>query len=378
MSVLIFIIILSFLVIIHELGHFFVAKWRKVAVEEFGLGYPPKVASLFKWKGTVFSLNAIPFGGFVRLEGEDGDGQEEKKELSAQKNKEEPFYSKSVLSRLAIILAGPIVNFLFGALAFSIIFSFVGIPAFLDGQPRIESIMEESPAAKVGLPENVNIIGFSINDSYYPMDSIKSVQEFVSEHRSETVNISTSGVCDGLSCAEISQQFEIYLRSLEETPENQGSMGIAFAETYFKDYPWYERPFRGVVYGVKQAIFMGVMMIQALGDILASIMAGNGAGAEVAGPVGIVHQAQQSNLAGEGFLTILSFSGMLSINLAIMNLLPIPALDGGRAMFIILEKIIGKKRVNKIEGYANYGGYVLLLGLIILITVKDVWRIFTS
>lgn len=379
MSVLVFIIILSFLVIIHELGHFFVAKWRKVKVEEFGLGYPPKIASLFKWKNTLFSLNAIPFGGFVRLDGEDGESSDvETKSSIKTDSKEGPFYSKSALSRLAIILAGPIVNFLFGALAFSIIFSFVGIPVSLNGQPRIEAVVEDSPASEANILEKVNITGFIVGEDYFAMDSINDVQEFVSDHRSETVTVVTSGTCVEESCEEILQEFDIYLRSEEETPADQGSMGIIFSETYFKEYPWYERPFRGMVYGVNQAIFMGLMMVQALGNILMSLFSGNGVGAEIAGPVGIVHQAQQSNLAAEGFLTILSFTGMLSINLAIMNLLPIPALDGGRALFIILEKLVGKKRINRLEGYANFGGYIFLLGLIILITVKDIWSIISG
>ena len=116
MSVLIFILVLSFLVIIHELGHFLVAKWQGVKVEEFGLGYPPKILSLFRWKGTLFSLNAIPFGGFVRMEGEYGEEETDKKAPYSKDDKEQPFYAKSALPRLLIILAGPFVNFLFGGL----------------------------------------------------------------------------------------------------------------------------------------------------------------------------------------------------------------------------------------------------------------------
>lgn len=377
MSVLIFILVLSFLVIIHELGHFLVAKWRGVKVEEFGLGYPPKLFTLFRWKGSEFSLNAVPFGGFVRMEGEDGgiSSMDDETQLSGKVLEEEPFYKKSALSRMLIILAGPFINFLFGIVAFSLIFSYLGVPTSLDGQPRVEMVVPDSPAAKAGLPVNVNIVGFYEGEQLVETKTIQEVQDFVSQHRSETVKMSVSGECQRDICSEQRQEFDMYLRSQEETPADEGTMGVVFAESYFKEYSWYEKPVQGVIYGIKQAVFMGVVMVQALGEIVMNLLAGRGAGADVAGPVGIVYQAQKSNLAGEGFLTILSFSGMLSINLAIMNLLPIPALDGGRAFFIILEKILGKKRVGRIEGYANYGGYIFLLGLIISITIKDIWQI---
>jgi regulator of sigma E protease len=373
---------------IHELGHFLLAKKNKINVEEFGFGYPPKLLKLFEWKGTAFTLNAIPFGGFVRLEGEDGPKQEEKKEKQLKKKLSKKqllikkngsaFYEKSKKQRIAVILAGPIINFLYGVLAFSIIFSFIGIPVFLEGQARIEQVMPDTPAAQANLPTNVNIKAIKFGDEFHSINNITEAAEVIDKYRGNRVTLVTSGPCYELSCEDANQEFDVYLRTIEETPEGQGSMGIVFAEAYFKFYPILERPFRGIFYGLTEAVMMGAMIIMFLSKMLLDIFLGAGIPQDIAGPVGIVHQAHKVDLAASGWVSILTFSAMLSINLAIMNLLPIPALDGGRALFIFLEKMLGKKRIEKIENFANYGGFALLFALLILVTIKDIWGIFNG
>jgi len=384
MSTFIVLVIISLLVIIHELGHFILAKKNKIKVEEFGLGYPPKIYKLFKWRGTEFTLNAIPFGGFVRLEGEDGPEVEKDKKstkpTSSQSEKSsedglEPFYKKSSKSRIAVILAGSVVNFLFGVVAFTIIFSVMGIPTPLGDQPRIDEIAIDSPAEKAGLPTDVNLLSIKIDDQEISVKTIEDVQKIINENLGKTVEIKTTGKCEEKICIPTSQKFSVYLRTKDEIPEGQGSIGVAFANIYFKYYPWYEMPVRGAFYGLGQAFMLGGMILQALGNVFADLFRGRGLAEDIAGPVGIVHQAQEGDLFQQGFLTWLNFAGMLSVNLAVMNMLPIPALDGGRALFIFLEKIIGKKIIQKVEGYVNYGGFALLLALIILVTIRDVSRI---
>lgn len=373
MSALIFIVILSVLVIIHELGHYFVAKWNKVQVNEFGLGYPPRALKLFTWANTLFSLNWVPFGGFVKLEGEDG-AEENAKE------KRQPgmfaFYERPALAKLAIILAGPLVNFLFGIVAFSVVFSVSGIPHSLDGQPRIERIMPDTPAAKANIPTSVNILGFKAADgSVVTTKSIPEVQQYVAAHKGQTVTIQFSGPCQQDTCAESLGETELYLRKDEEIPAGQGSMGIVFSDYYVVRYPWYLMPLYGSQYGITQALDMGWMMLQALGQMARDMVGGKGVSGDVAGPIGIVHQAQKSDILTSGWMMVLSFSGMISINLAVMNVLPIPALDGGRAFFIILGQFVGQKRIEKLENYANYSGFILLIGLIVLISLRDIARI---
>jgi len=137
-------------------------------------------------------------------------------------------------------------------------------------------------------------------------------------------------------------------------------------------------PFRGTWYGIKQAVGLGYLIIQALFQMVVQLAVTGQVPKDVAGPVGIVYEAQQGNIITDDFWSNLGFAGMLSINLGVMNLLPIPALDGGRALFILLEKIFGKKHIQKIEAYANYGGFALLILLILMITYKDIMRIIVG
>lgn len=394
-ATVIFILILSFLVIIHELGHYFAARWAKIKVEEFGLGYPPKAITLFTYKGTPFTINWIPFGGFVKMEGEDGTdsiiedtsadldkkSSESAKTATASKKKklssvqEGPFYTKSAWQRMVVILAGVVVNFLFGVIAFAIVYSFLGIPTLID-QARIESVATDSPAALAGVPSNVNVIAIRDGSETIAITDNATGSEAVKARLGKSVVVITTGPCDGLSCQESAQEFPVYIRAEAETPEDQGPLGIRFAGQVFVHYPWYEQIIRGIAVGVEQAVLLGVFILVSLFTIVKQLFQLGQVPTDIAGPVGIVHQAQSQGIFTQGPLMILNFTGLLSVNLAVMNLLPIPALDGGRALFIVLEKFVGRARVQKIEGYANYGGFILLLGLILAVTIRDVWRIF--
>lgn len=370
-QIIIFIFILSFLVIIHELGHLFAAKWAKIKIEEFGVGYPPRALTLFKWGKIIFSLNWVPFGGFVKMVGEDGPGEDKKK--SDDIDGLVPFYKRSPLKRLIVILAGVTVNLLFGIIAFSIIFGVKGIPTAIEGA-RIGVIAPDSPASNVGMKENTEIRNLSFGEEKTEVSNPQAVVDFIDSHKGEEIVITNSLVCSDKTCPAETEEFVVKLRTDEETPANQGSLGVGFSDYIYKFYPWYEMPFRSIWFGIQQALFMVLMIVIALGNMIMQILGGS-VPQDVAGPVGIIDQAASSGIFTEGFLSILNFTAMISINLAVMNLLPIPALDGGRALFIILEKFLGKKVINRIENYANYGGMIVLLGLIILITFVDIGRI---
>lgn len=416
-SVVAFILVLSFLVLIHELGHFVAAKWAKVKVEEFGLGYPPRAVALFKWKQTVFSLNWIPFGGFVKMEGEEL-GEHEKTTETRQTHtsaKSFPFYTRSAWQRLVVILAGVTVNLVFAFLAFSFYFMIQGVPAFLSypdsvrerdqirsltinaqryqvpdeaelnallqeyeqSQPRIGFIMPQSPAAEQNMPTNVKIIQVARGEIVYPVASGHELIEFVNAYRGETITLTTTLACSGVSCPTETREYELYVRREDEIidPTKEGPLGIGFDDTFMVYYSFWQMPLRGTLYGLQQSIGMSLYIMQSLADIVRLAATQGKVSAEVGGPVAIVSQANQVGLFTRGLLEVLYFSGMLSVNLAIINLLPIPALDGGRAVFIMLEKIVGKSRIAVVEGYANYAGFMFLIGLMILITVRDVYNL---
>lgn len=365
MSLIGVLLTLSFLVIIHELGHYMAALWAKVKVEEFGVGYPPMAKKLFTKWGTHFTLNWVPFGGFVRMAGEQLKPEE--------KPKKGDFAYASRTKRMVIILAGVTINFLFGILAFTTIYSIDGIPVELNSA-RIDEIAADSPAAMENLPTNVDLLGFKIGEEFTPVNSVEDAIAFIQEHKGETVQVAVSGPCQGASCAESISYYEVYLRTPEETPADQGSLGVAFTSFVTERYPWYEMPFRSAVVGVEQSLTMSQAILVALGDMVKGISQGE-VPEEVAGPLGIVYQVDQMGIFKLGPMMILAFAGMLSINLAIINLLPIPPLDGGRAVLTIAEAIFGRSKTAKVEYYLNYTGYVLLIGLIILVTIKDVWQI---
>src|SRR5258708_6286119 len=317
-KICIFILVLSFLVVIHELGHLLMAKLFKVRVEEFGLGYPPRAKKLFSWAGTVFSLNWIPFGGFVKLEGEDG--PEKSTSVVKTKNGLAPFYAKPAYARLAIILAGAAVNFLFGIFAFATYFSATGIPTLVP-QARIGFIADNSPAAAARIPVEVTITAIRIKESMTQIHDSSEVIALVSEHGGEKVTLITTGHCDGVQCDPKQQQFEVYIRKKNEVPPEQGAIGIGFENVVVpKFYPWYEMPWRAAWYGVEQAAFLVVYTITQLSEMIVGITHGV-ASQGVSGPVGIFQQANDAGFFSKVFLVILNLSGLISVILAIINFL---------------------------------------------------------
>jgi len=366
------ILILSLLVILHELGHFFVAIWLKIKVDEFGLGFPPKAIKLFTWRGTDFTLNWIPFGGFVRLHGE-FISPETKSDFQA-------FHQKTAWQQILVMLGGPGVNIIIAILTFATVFSIGGIPVSLNQQPRIAYVAPGSPAALAGIDLKTNLIGFESVQTEskvtVPIRTISEAQQFVSEHRGETWLAITSGACQGQVCLESSKAAVLYFRTKAETPADQGAMGLVFTEYDIQFYPWYEMPFRGMWHGLIQTYELTFLMLNELGKLVTQMISGQGVSDAVAGPIGIVHQAEKAGLNQAGALSIANFLGMLSLNLAVMNLLPIPALDGGRIVMVCFGYFLGKQRIEKFENYFNYGGFIFLVGVLVLISFRDVWNIW--
>ncbi|OGJ37828.1 MAG: hypothetical protein A2383_01940 [Candidatus Pacebacteria bacterium RIFOXYB1_FULL_39_46] len=374
MTVLIFILILSLLVVIHELGHFLVARKQGVKVQEFGFGYPPRLKKLFIWQGAHFTLNAIPFGGFVKLEGEDVNPSEN----DAQTANPKAFYAKSAWARTAIIFAGPLANILYAVLAFCIVFGIMGVPHFLNGRPRIETVAVNSPAEKAGLQAQSEIIGFKLFGDLVLTETTKAVIEFVQQNQGQEVQIIFTDSCEGLVCSDTQIENPIYLRSEAESPAGEGAIGVVFADFFLEKGSWHSQLINGVWYGIRQSVALGILIVGAVVDLFRDLLTAGTVPTGLTGPVGIVHQASSSKILTSGWAPLLEFSGILSINLGIMNLLPIPALDGGRILFILLEKIVGKKRIQQIEGAAHYAGFLLLVGLIILVSFRDIAQIFQS
>lgn len=363
-TILWFLFLLSFLVVVHELGHFLAAKWMGVHVQEFGLGYPPRVRSLFRRWGTLFSLNAIPVGGFVKLYGDDAESlaMEAEPGVSAERM----FTHKPQWSRLVIVLAGVAVNFVFGILAFAALFSIIGIPT-PRGFVEVTEITAGSPAEMAGFALGDMVQTFTVDGAAEKIQDSQRFIQLIEENKGKTVEIAVRRNGD---------EFLLAPQLRAEKPVDDGYLGVGLDDTDQKFYPWWQMPVRGVWRGLQDSLMLGRLVVQALGDMVGRLVTRGEVPKDLAGPVGIVDQAYQADILSQGPLATIHFAGQLSVNLAIMNLLPIPALDGGRAVFIVLESVIGKKRRALWEQKANMAGFVFLVGLILLVTAKDIFNLF--
>jgi len=355
-SIISFIIILSVLVLVHELGHFIMAKRAGILIEEFGFGLPPRLWGK-KIGETIYSINWLPFGGFVKMLGEDSDEQiENKKEL------ERTFFNKPKRVRVIILLAGVVMNFLLGIVLFGAIYTKVGIPEEVD-YLIVTGIAKDSPAEKAGIKLEDKIAGVEGVTEWGKEDLAKRFGEYTGQHKGEEISLRLE---DG-------REIKVVLRAETEIPEGQGALGIAVVNVDTVLYPYWQRPFRGMWVGLKEALAWGKEIIVSLGMMFYGLFRGE-VPKDVAGPVGIYQISQ--GVIKRGFLETLQFVAILSINLSILNLLPIPALDGGRLLFIAIESIFRKRIKPEIEQVIHLMGIALLIGLMILVTVNDVKRLF--
>jgi regulator of sigma E protease len=350
-SIIIFLIVLSILVLVHELGHFIVARRAGVKVEEFGFGIPPRIVGK-KIGETIYSINALPFGGFVRLHGENDEG--------GITHLKRAFLNKSKKARALIVVAGVIMNFILAIVTFAIVYSFSGIPRDT-GKLKVIDVTAGSPAQVAGV-----VVGDIVTK--VGKDSITSSDDFISK---------TSFLKGKKTAFEIQRNgatIKVNLTPRESPPAGEGPIGVTITtmEIYFP--PVWQRPFYGVYYGFKDALFWGQTIVLGLWGLFAGLLKGQ-APQGVSGPVGIF--AVTTEAAKSGILTLINFVGILSVNLAILNILPFPALDGGRLLFIGIESVTRRRVSPKIEGAIHNIGMIILLILLLVITIGDVRRLIT-
>lgn len=357
-TILLFLALLSVLVLGHELGHYIAARKAGMTVEEFGIGFPPR---LFKWKaktGTTWSVNAIPLGGFVKIKGESGEDTDAP----------DSFASKSWLRRFSVIIAGVVMNLLMAWVLFSFGFLF-GLPALVedgvdagvtvtDRAINIVDVLPKSAADTAGLQVGDRLLtidgdsfesGSLAREALKPHEDNSPLSVMVARH-GETVTIA------------VTPQF------MEEL--GRPGVGVALVETGFLHYPWYLAP----VKGFETTVSSTRDVIVAFGGLIASLFRHEDVSANLSGPVGIAVLTGQ--VASLGVLYLVQFAAMLSINLAVMNVLPFPALDGGRLAFLTYELIRRKKATPKFEQTVHAIGFAGLLLVVVIVTVKDIIHIF--
>jgi len=375
LTIIVFLIILGVLIFAHELGHFVTARRSGVRAEEFGFGFPPRVFGFYKKAGkwnfvwgkkpveaddTVYSLNLIPLGGFVKIKGEDGGHIEE----------QDSFPSKKWFTRIKILAAGVIMNFLLAWLLIWIVMM-LGIPESVDNSQN------KYPDSKIQIAEVVSgtpaeVAGIQIGDQILKQQTIageevlftnvEKFQQFVEGHKSQEFE---------LTLKRGSEVVQVSVSPRTEFPDDQGALGVSLVETSLFRYSFFRGLWESLltVFSLIGAMLAGIYMI------IKQLLLGGSVGVEVTGPVGIAVMTKQ--VTQLGLVYILQFAAILSINLGIINALPIPALDGGRILFILIERFKGSPISQKTEQIFHTVGFMLLIGLMILVTFRDVWKIFS-
>jgi regulator of sigma E protease len=388
LTVLVFFLILSVLVLVHEAGHFFVAKRLGIKVEEFGFGLPPRIFGL-KFGETLYSINWLPIGGFVKLFGEEGKDDIGRADPKGKEVKKRAFYTRSPLQRSLVIVAGVVMNFVLAVSVISYLFT-QGVMVPTD-RIHIEKILAGSPAEKAGLKEK-DIIrkmktlkaesdkdtsgvarrdspdGGGIRKNYTRMEEteIKTGEQLIEttkKHLGESIT---------LMIDRNGQNMEISIIPRKEYPKDEGPMGIVVSRFEEKKYPWYQAPFLGT----KESMVISLELVKGIGKTLWKLISFQPVGKDVAGPIGIAQMTGSAIKTGEN--AVLELLGLLSLNLAIVNILPFPALDGGRLLFVVIEGLTGKRIKTHWERYIHQFGMILLLLLMVLVTLNDVVRILAK
>jgi regulator of sigma E protease len=346
--IIIYVIIgLSLLILVHELGHFFVAKMFGIRVDEFGFGYPPRLFSK-KYGETEYSINALPFGGFVKIYGED-----ETKVNASSSDFKRSFAYQSWLKRSAVLLAGVFMNIVLAFVLLSLVFM-VGAPKYMG----VASVADGSPAEEAGLEGGDIILEASVGEDLLssPISTDKFI-EFVNNHKGENIN---------LTIQRDNETFKEELLARKNPPAGEGSIGIALVDMGIE-----KQGFFGAIWqGMKTTgqLLKGI----AIGfyNIITGIFTNPDIVENIAGPVGIFVITKQAGSIG--LIYLVQLIAIISLNLVIINLLPFPALDGGRFLFILIEKIKGSPVSNKFQMAANAFGFILLILLMIIVTIKDI------
>lgn len=325
-----FALVFTLLVFVHEFGHFALAKLNNITVHEFALGMGPRILK-YKGKETEYSIRLLPIGGYVKMEGED--------EAS---DKEGSFNRKSPLQRLSVIAAGPIMNIILAVILFTIIGLNLGTPVNI-----IDSVTQDYPAYKAGLKEGDKII--RINNAN--INSWDDIVKSISEAKEDPLKITVLRGKENIT-------FDV--KPIKDKETNNKLIGIS---------PILEK---SLPTSIKFSIDRITMITKGITGFLSNLVKGKASSEEVVGPIGMVHFVGEA--ARISIYSLLSLAAVISINLAIINLLPFPALDGGRLIFIILEMIKGSPVDPEKEGFVHTVGFIILILLMIFVLYKDITR----
>jgi regulator of sigma E protease len=354
MTIIIFIIVLLVTVIAHEWGHFFIARKSGMAVEEFGFGIPPR---LFSWKKgeTTYSINALPIGGFVKIAGENG--FEDPAVAGAPVDRQ--FESKPWYLKSAVLVAGVVCNILLAIVLFTAAYT-IGMPvATKGGTPTVINIVSGSPSAESGLEVGDTITSVTIGSVVLTgSPDTQAIHEAIIKNDGPVVLVVRHAGDE---------------KTITVTPAGEGSsrvIGLAIEPVSNQRLPLFSAFKAAVV----QTYTVAGQIFTTLAALIGGIFHHNDTASSLVGPVGLAKEV--GSAASIGFTYLLAFTAAISINLAVLNIMPFPALDGGRLVVVLLEAATRRKFSQKTVGIIHAIGFLLLLGLMLFLTVGDVRRLF--
>jgi regulator of sigma E protease len=362
--------VLIVLVLVHELGHFIVAKRAGITVEEFGIGFPPRITSV-TWRGTRYSLNWIPLGGFVRMLGEDGDVEVRRlreqglSDVEVERAMEGAFNRRPIWVRIGVLLAGVAMNFVLTAGLFAWALS---LPTPIGHGPlTVVDVQEGSPAD--GELE-VNDVIIAADGRTYERSA--DLTEYVRSRAGFVVDLTVVRDDEERIVSLIPRSV-----SEEDRRRGQGPVGFSYeADRLVEEPSTITGPIHALVRGTEEAAQLAVLIPGGLADAIGGLIGLNPDAGDARGPIGIAQETGrvlQSPLQQQ-----LAFVGVLSINLAVLNVLPFPPLDGGRIAVVLLESVRRRKLPAEREALIYLTGFAVLLALIVLISIQDIQRLITG
>ena len=349
--ILIAIASLVVLMAIHEMGHFLMAKKFGVPVEEFGLGLPPRIFGV-KIGTTLYSLNWLPLGAFVKIPALEGD--------EAERNESLPIYQ-----RAWILIGGVIATWLAAFVIFSFVAGIWGLPFTAmsgeAGQVNILGVNPDSPAEELGLKMGDIVLGGRIGEQEVAFSQANHLISFLDDHLEQEVTLM------------IERGGEVFNVTFQLNPNEEGGLlGIMIGTVVRQHYAWYQAPWAGLKATASQTIAIPVLTADVIGRM---IQGEDVPGARLVGPIGIIQIAGEQAAVGWDHLMILVAT--IAIYLTIFNILPLPALDGGRLLFLAIEKVRGRAPSPVIENRINNIFFLLLIGLLIFVSIKDIAYLFS-
>ncbi len=357
-TALLVIAILVLLIVVHEFGHFIAAKLFRVRVEEFGIGYPPRAISFGRWGGTEYTLNWIPFGGFVRLFGDDDDGVHGRGAFV-----DAPRYKQAI-----ILIAGVLGNLVAGWLLFAGayhtgILHAVDDPTLPGALLLVTDVVTASPADAAGIHQGDQLAELSDADGMKAELTPERITDFVSGRGGE--ELSVTYVRQGATSTVTVRPAHAVVPDEAQRP----AIGLGLAIVTAESVPWKN----AFVDAARSSYNSFILVLQGVGTLIAQSLHGTANLADVTGPIGLVGAVGEATQNGWGY--VLSLAGFISVNLAVINLIPIPALDGGRLVVVALEALMRRKAPRLAVQILNTIGIALIILLMITVTYHDILKL---